>query len=142
MLNIKYEIEYDAELNIVFNKCINKPLTTEDMDHIIEENERWYKKGGQNKVWNIADLSEMGMVSMKLVKYYQQKEKPLNEKYLIDYCVVCSKTMEKIATQLFNILMGRKNPIFRTREEAIDWILNEQETRGKFIPLEYILKTQ
>ncbi|MBW1983289.1 MAG: hypothetical protein JRI53_01100 [Deltaproteobacteria bacterium] len=135
MLNVKHEGEYDAELNIVFTKFINKALSFEDVDYIISEDERWYSSGKENRVWVITDVSEMGMASVKFVKDYQQKVKPLNEKYVIDYSVICSKPLEKIAVQLFNVLMREKHPVFKTREEAIDWVLKEQRKRGRFMPL-------
>lgn len=135
MLNVKHEGEYDAELNIVVTKYINKPLSIEDVDYIVSENEQWYRKGGENKVWNIADVSEMGMAPVKFVTDFQKKLKPLLNKYVVDYCVICSKPLEKIAAHLFGILMGEKHPIFKTRKEAIDWTIKEQETRGRFMPL-------
>jgi hypothetical protein len=135
MLNVKHEGEYDAERNIVFLKYINAPLTFEDADYLCKENERWYKKGGENKVWVIPDVSEMGMPSVKLVKYFHEKEKPLNDKHIIDYCVICTKPLLKISALLFNTLMRRKSMIFKTRQEAVDWVLKEQETRGRFAPL-------
>jgi len=49
--------------------------------------------------------------------------------------VICSKPLEKIAAQLFSVLMREKHPVFKTKEEAIDWITKEQESRGRFIPL-------
>ena len=135
MINMKHEGEYDAEQNIVFAKLINKPLSIEDVDYMVSENERWYKKGGKNKVWVIADVSEMGMAPANIVKDFQKKEKLLVDKYVIDICMICSKTLEKIAVQLFNILMRQKHSIFKTKEEALEWVLREQETRGKFKPL-------
>ncbi|MCJ7771658.1 MAG: hypothetical protein MUP22_00835 [Desulfobacterales bacterium] len=135
MIHMKHEGEYNAELNIVFFKFINKPKSFEDIDYIISENERWFKKGGESKVWNITDVSEMGMASVKLITAYQEKDKYISAKYLIDYCGICSKPLEKIAAQLFNILRGEKHPIFKTREEAIEWVLKEQETKGRFVPL-------
>jgi len=135
MLNVKHEGEYDAERNIVFVKFINAPLHHEDADYLCQENERWYKNGGENKVWVIPDVSEMGMPSVKLVKYFHEKEKPLNDKYIIDYCVICTKTLLKISALLFNTLMRRKSMIFTTRKEAVDWVLKEQETKGRFVPL-------
>lgn len=135
MINVEFEGEYDAQRNILFTKFINKPQTIEDVDYIISKNQHWYQQGGKNKVWIISDVSEMGMASAKLVSEYQKKEKPLNEKYVIDYCVICTKPLEKIAVYLFNILMGKKNPIFKTKEEAIEWVLKEQETKGRFVPL-------
>lgn len=135
MLNIKYEGEYDAELNIVFTKIINKPISFEDIDYMVSGDEKWLSSGGGNKVWAITDVSEMGMASVKYVKDYHEKVKPLNEKYVIDFCVVCSKPLEKAAVHLFNVLMREKHPIFKTREEAVNWVLKEQETRGRFVPL-------
>jgi hypothetical protein len=135
MLNVKYEGEYNAELNIVFTKFIHKPMSFEDVDYIAGEDGRWYSRGGENKVWVITDVSEMGMAQVKYVKAYQEKVKPLNEKYVIDYCVICSKPLEKVAVQLFNVLMREKHPVFKTREDAVNWVLKEQETRGRFIPL-------
>jgi len=135
MINVKHEGEYDAEWNIVFLKFINKPQSFEDIDYIIEKNEEFYKKGGENKVWNITDISEMGMASVKFVSYYEKKGRPLVDKYLIDYCAICSKPLEKIAAQLYNILMKEKHPIFKTREEAVSWVLKEQETRGRFVSI-------
>jgi len=135
MLNVEYEGEYDPERNITFCRFINRPLSTEDTGYLVEENRKLYSKGGENKVWNITDVSEMGMASVKLVKDYHKKQKPLIEKHIIDYCVICSKPLEKIAAQLFNILMGEKHPIFKTKEEAFNWVLKEQETKGRFLPL-------
>jgi len=135
MLNMKHEAEYDAERNIVYVKLINKPLSMEDVEFIVSENERWYKKGGENKVWLIADVSEMGMASTKFVKEFQKREKPLVDKYVIDICMVCSNVLEKIAVQIFNALMNQKKSIFKTKEEALEWIFKEQETRGKFEPV-------
>jgi hypothetical protein len=136
MLNVKYEGEYDAELNIVFTKIINKPNSIEDIDYMISGDERWLKSGGKNKVWVITDISEMGVAPVKFVKEYQNKVKPLNEKYVIDFCVICSSSFEKITVQLFNVLMREKHPIFKTREEAVNWVLKEQEEKGRFLPLE------
>lgn len=135
MVNVIYKGEYDAERNILFNKIINKPQTFEDIDYLVNQDAQWYRKGGENKVWNITDISEMGMASVKLVTYYEKQGKPLIDKYLIDYCVICSKPLEKIAAQLFSILSREKHPILKTREQGIDWVLNEQRARGRFVPL-------
>jgi len=72
MLNVKHEGDYNPELNIAVTKYINKPQSIEDVDYIVSENERWYQKGGDNKVWNIADVSEMGMAPVKLVTDFQK----------------------------------------------------------------------
>lgn len=136
MLNVKYEGEYDAELNIVFTKLINKPNSFEDIDCFISGDEQWLKSGGKNKVWVITDISKMGVASVKFVKEYQKRVKPLNEKYVIDFCVTCSSSFEKVTVQLFNVLMREKHPIFKTREEAVNWVLKEQEEKGRFLPLE------
>ena len=136
MLNVKFEGEYDAERNIVFLKYINKPVTFEDVDFWASESERLWRMGEQNKVWGITDISQMGMASPKLVSYYHKKLSEIVDKYLIDFCVICDKALERIAAQLFNILMREKHPIFRTMDEAVDWTIKEQEARGRFIPLE------
>ena len=135
MLNVQVEGEYDAEKNIMTIYFINKPLTVEDVDYTVSQVEYWAKQGGENKVWCINDISKMGMASPKIVSYYQNQVKPILEKYLIDYCVICEKTMERIAAQLFNILMREKHPIFRTMDEAMDWTIKEQETKGRFVTL-------
>ncbi|MBW1847672.1 MAG: hypothetical protein JRJ27_11115 [Deltaproteobacteria bacterium] len=135
LLNVKHEGKYDAELNIVFVKFINKPLSIEDVDYVISENERWFKKGGKNKVWGIADVSEMGVPPPKMIKDFQKKEQLLADKYVIDSCVFCPNPFERIATQLFNVIKRKKHPIFKTMEEAIEWVRKEQETRGRFEPL-------
>ncbi len=135
MIVVKHEGEYDAERNIVFCKFINKPKSFEDVDYLVNENEKMYKKGGENKVWDITDVTEMGMAPVKLITAYQDRDKPIAAKYVIDFCIICSKPFEKIATQLFNMFRGEKHPIFKTREEGVHWVLKEQETRGRFIPL-------
>jgi hypothetical protein len=136
MLNMRHEGKYNAELNMVEAKLINKPQSFEDVDYVVSENEKLYKEGGENKVWLIADISEMGMASPKFVKYFQEKEKILVDKYVIDTAMVCSNPLEKMAAQLFNILSRQKSAIFKIKEEAIEWVLKEQETRGRFEPLE------
>ena len=135
MINVQFEGEYDAEKNIIIVKFINKSLNTEDIDYTVSQTEYWAKQGGENKVWAINDLSKMGMASTKLVQYYKEQIKPIIDKYIIDYCTVCEKTMERIAVQLFNVLMRDKHPIFKTIDEAMEWTLKEQEARGRFIPL-------
>jgi len=135
MINVTVEGEYDAEKNIITVSFINKPLTVEDVDYTVSQVEYWAKQGGENKIWCINDISKMGMASPKLVSYYQKLVKPIIDKYLIDFCVISEKTMERIAAQLFNVLIREKHPIFRTMDEAMDWVLKEQETRGRFIPL-------
>jgi len=136
MLNVRAESNYDAEKNIGFIKFINKPLVVEDIDFLAAQITQLSKQGGENKIWNITDVSQMGMASPRLVIYYQKLVKPIIDKYIIAYCVICDKTMERIAAQLFNILMKEKNPIVKTMDEAMDWIIKEQEIRGRFIPLE------
>ncbi|MBW2179783.1 MAG: hypothetical protein ACTSPS_14670 [Promethearchaeota archaeon] len=136
MLNVQTESSYDAEKNISFIKFIDKPLTFEDIDYMADQQKQVILKGGKNKVWVISDISLMGMASPRLVTYYQKLLKPLRDKYVIDFCVICGKTMERIAAQLFNILMREKSPIFSTMDEALDWTIKEQETRGRFIPVE------
>ena len=135
MPNVEYQGKYDPELNIVFTKFVNKPKNSEDVDVFINGNKEYFAKGGKNKVWSITDVSDMGMAPVSNIKDYQKRVKPLIDKHVIDYCVVCSKPLEKVMVNLFNILMGNKRPIFSTHEEAIDWVKKEQETRGKFIPL-------
>ena len=135
MANVEYYGEYDPELNLVFTKFINKPKTSEDVDVFINGNKEWFAKGGNNRVWNITDISNMGIASVSVVTEYQKKAEPLIDKYLVDYCVVCTNPLEKLTVNLFNILMGKRRPIFKTKEEAIKWVLKEQETRGRFIPL-------
>ena len=136
MLNVKHEGDYDPELNIVFVKYLNKPQTSEDVDFIVSENARWYRRGKENKIWNITDITEMGMAPAKLVNEFHGKLKPLLEKHVIDYCVISSNPLEKMAALLFGLLTGEKHPIFKTKQEALDWVLKEQETRGRFIPLD------
>ena len=138
MLNVQVESSYDAEKNIGIIKFINKPLSFEDMDYFADQITGLAKKGGQNKTWNITDISQMGMASPKLVSYYQGLIKPIRDKYVVDYCVICEKTMERVAAQLFNILMREKSPIVRSLDEAMDWTIKEQEKRGRFIPLEKV----
>ena len=135
MSNVKHEGKYDAEKNLVITKFINRPVTFEDVDILTSGNERWYKSGGLNKVWLIADISDMGMASVKIVQDYHNKEKPLLEKYVINFCTVCSKPLERMAAQLFNVLMREKHPTFKTMEEATNWIQQEQEKKGRFVPL-------
>jgi len=135
MANVEYYGEYDPELNIVFTKFINKPKNSEDVDVFVDGNKEWFAKGGKNKVWNITDISKMGMASVSVITEYQKKAEPLLDMYLIDYCVVCSSALEKITVNLFNILMGQKRPIFKTREEATEWVLKEQKTQGRFVPI-------
>ena len=136
MINVKHEGRYDPELNIAFFKFINQPKTFEDVDYIISESVKYYLKGGKNKVWVITDITGMGLPPKNIVQDYYNKIKPLTDKHVIDYCVICSTPIEKILTQIFNILMGSKHPVFKTREEAIEWTLKEQEKIGRFIPLD------
>ena len=136
MLNVKVESHYDAEKNIGFMKFLNKPLSFEDAEYMAEQINELSKSGGENKTWNITDISQMGMASPKFISHYQKLVKPDMDKYLIAYCVVCERVMERMAAQLFNIIMKEKNPIVGTMDEAIDWILKEQEKRGRFIPVE------
>ena len=136
MLNVRAESHYDAEKNIGFIKFINKPISFEDVEYLADQVNQLSKQGGENKTWNITDVSQMGMASPKFVAHYQKLVKPVLEKYTIAYCVICDKTMERIAAQLFNILMREKSPIVRTMDEAMVWTIKEQEKRGRFIPLD------
>ena len=135
MANVKFEGEYDAERNIVYIKFINKPASLEDADFLVEESKRLWEKGGENKVWSITDLSKMGMAPHKIISYYKDKADEVADKYVVDFCIVCEKTMERMAAQLYNILTREQHPIFKTKDEAIDWVLKEQETKGRFVPL-------
>ena len=110
MINVQVEGEYDAERNIVIVSFINKSLSIEDIDYTVSQVEYWAKQGGENQVWAINDISKMDTASPKLVSYYQKQVKPILDKYLIDYCVICEKTMERIAAQLFNVLIREKHP--------------------------------
>ena len=135
MANVKHEGRYDAERNIVFTKFINTPKTFEDVDVLINGNAQWYRSGGSNKVWLIADISKMGMAAVKIVQDYHKKEKDLLGKYVIDFCTVCSKPLERVAAQLFNVFMREKHPTCKTMDEAIEWILKQQEIKGVTVPL-------
>jgi hypothetical protein len=135
MINVQVEGEYDPERNIVIVKFINRSLSVEDIDYTVAQVEHWAKQGGENKVWAINDISQMGMASPKLFSYYQKHVKPISDKFITDYCVICEKAMERIAAQLFNVLMREKHLIFRTMDEAMEWTLKEQETRGRLIPV-------
>jgi len=135
MINVKVEGEYDAEKNIVLIYFINKPLSSEDVDYAVSQVEYWAKMGGANKVWLINDITKMGVASPKYVSQYQKQVQPIIDKYLVDFCVISEKTIERIAAQLFNVLIREKHQIFTTIDEAMNWVLKEQETRGRFIPL-------
>jgi len=135
MINVRVEGEYDAEKNIVKVRFINKSLSFEDADYIADEVERLVKLGGGNKVWGINDISKSRLANPKIIAYYTKKVTPILDKYIIDYCIICEKPFERIAAQLFNSLAKEKHPIFKTMDEAMDWVLKEQETKGRFIPL-------
>jgi len=136
MINVKVEGEYDAEKNITIVHFIDKALSNEDADYMVAEVEHWAKKGGINKVWAINDISKNRLANPKLISYYEKKVTPIINKYVADYCIICEKGFERIAAQFFMVLTKEKHPIFKTMEEAMDWVLKEQEARGRFIPLE------
>jgi len=136
MINVRTEGEYDADKNILKVRFINKWTTYEDAEFIASEIERWVKLGGKNKVWGILDITHSGIASPKLIAHYEKKVTPIVDKYVIDYGTICEKAFERIAVQLFMVITKEKHPIFKSMDEAMDWVLKEQEKRGRFIPVE------
>ena len=135
MINVRVEGEYDAEKNILKISFINKALTFEDAEYIAAEVERFAKLGGDNKVWAINDITKNGLAKPKHISHYEKKVAPIIDKYLADYCIICEKGFERIAAQLFMILTKENHSVFKTLDEAVDWVIKEQEVRGRFIPL-------
>lgn len=74
----------------------------------------------------------MGIPSPAMVKIFKVKEEVLTEKYVIGSFVVCPNSFERVTALLFNALTNKKRPLFKTMEEAIDWVKNEQTTKDKF----------
>ncbi len=133
---VKYEASYDKENNILFCKFIGSPKSNYDAEFIANKNLEWYLKGGNTKVWQIIDTSEMGMAHPRYVNRFSELDAPNSKKYVIDYCTVCSNMLERIAAKLYDTLSGNPRPIFPTVEKAKEWVLRQQKKRGKTEPIQ------
>ncbi|HOO97527.1 MAG TPA: hypothetical protein PKV16_07325 [Caldisericia bacterium] len=135
MAGFEFEGRYDAEKNISYVRFIGKPTSNSDVDYLVEKITPHYMGNGKNKIWQITDITEMGMAAPNLVIYYNNRVKELTKKYVQDYVVISSNTMQKLATNLFNTFLGEKHDIVQSIEEAEKVILERQEKIGRFPPL-------
>lgn len=125
---MQYKSEYDPETNILITRFIGTPKSFEDAEFMARKNLECYKELGGKKVWQIIDISEMGIAPPKYIGHFSKLEAPILGKYVIDYCTVCSNTMDRIAVRLYNVLVGRpKQMIFANLEKAREWIFEQQK---------------
>ncbi len=134
---MQYKSEYDPEANILITKFIGTPKSFEDAEFMARKNLECYKELGDKKVWQIVDISEMGIAQPKYIGHFSKLEARILGKYVIDYCTVCSNTMDRIAVRLYNVLVGKpKQMIFANLEKAREWIFEQQKFRREVESIE------
>ena len=88
--------------------------------------------GSDYRTWAINDITKLEVASPRLVSLYHELISPYSKENVYDFAIVCANLLQRIITHMFNVLNRRKRPIFKTVEEAEAWILEKQETVGRF----------
>lgn len=134
-MNVEFKGSYDREKNLSIVQYIGTPKSKEEIEYLANKSMEIWRGDGVNKVWNITDLSGMGMASPQLVIHYNKVIKDFVKDYLADYVVVAKSTMQRIATSLFNTFMGERHTIVESLDEAKKVIDGWQAEKGRRIPL-------
>jgi hypothetical protein len=133
---VEHKAEYDEINNIMFFKYIGLANSEGEAKFLLDSNRREYEKRADRKCWVIVDISEMTLPRSSYAFLYARGSKVLAEKFVIGHCMVGTKLHSRITNIFYNRISGRINPMFKTRDEAIKWILEQQKIKGKTAPVE------
>ncbi|MEZ4813051.1 MAG: hypothetical protein R2883_06170 [Caldisericia bacterium] len=125
---------YDEANNIMFVKYTGTISTIDDLNQMRTLTDQIYLNITK-KIWIIADISEYKMKNASLVKEFSKTGKQNTEKYVMGEVMVCNNPIQKAFSLLFNAVRGVKSPIYKTVDEAVEYVLKRQETEGKSEPL-------
>ncbi len=131
-MDMKYS--YDKSNNIMFVSYNGLISTTDDLKQMRELTDQIYNDVA-TKIWLIVNIAEYKVKNPMLVKEWQKSGKKTMDKYVIDEVMICKNPIQKAMSLLFNTIRGKKSPIFKSKEEAVEHVLKLQETVGKSKPI-------
>ncbi|MEZ4813053.1 MAG: hypothetical protein R2883_06180 [Caldisericia bacterium] len=130
---MEHKAEYDPIKNIQFFEFIGTPKSSEDVDFLIKKNREAFEKL-TSRVWLVTNLASMSSASPALIAEFGQKSVPLVQKYGIEEFVHTHKSIQRLMIQIYNNISGSKVKVFKSREEAIEYVLERQKTVGVKVP--------
>ncbi len=130
---MEHKAEYDPIKNIQFFEFIGTPRDSNDIDFLVKKNIEALEKL-TSRVWLVTNLGSMSAASPPLLAEFGQKSVPMVEKYGIEEFVHTHKSIQRLMIQIYNNISGSKVKVFKSKEEAIEYILERQKTVGVMLP--------
>ncbi len=133
---MEHRTEYDETNNIMFFEYIGLANSEDEAKFLLDSNRREYEKRAGRKCWVIVDITEMTLPKPAYAFLYARGSKVLAEKFVIGHCTVGTKLHSRITNIFYNRVSGRINPMFKSKDEAVKWIIEQQKIKGKTTPVE------
>lgn len=122
------ELEYDAERNIVFTVDHWDIKTVEDVVEFFNAHVKFFDKIGK-KFYMISNVDGL-KIHPSVLEYYGETARRAVGKYLLGFARWSTDELARMAIRTSSIKARLESHMFRTREEAVDYILGLQSGKS------------
>lgn len=119
------ELEYDPERNIVFTVDHWDIKSVEDVDEFFDAHVKFFEKIGR-KFYMISHVDDL-KIHPSVLEYYGETARRVVGKYLLGFARWSTDELARMAIRTSSIKARLESHMFRTRDEAINYILSLQQ---------------